>query len=192
MPARPLELFKIWFEQIIATGLFEPNAMIVATSSKQAAPSQRTVLLKSYDEKGFRFYTNYESRKGCELALNDQVSLIFPWISLHRQVIVQGVASKVSRDNSLRYFQSRARASQIGAWASAQSTVITSRKQLKQRERDAMLRFKGKDVELPPYWGGYNVVPLQIEFWQGRDNRLHDRFSYRLEAGDWKTERLSP
>ncbi|MFT5258701.1 MAG: pyridoxamine 5'-phosphate oxidase [Saprospiraceae bacterium] len=192
MPEAPWPLFSTWFEQIVETGSFEPNAMIVATATPDGHPSQRTVLLKSYDEHGFMFYTNYESRKGQELDENDQVSLIFPWISLHRQVIVQGTASKVSRENSLAYFRSRPRGSQIGAWASAQSSVIDGREPLMAREQAVIEQFEGKEVELPPYWGGFNVVPQRIEFWQGRENRLHDRFSYSMSEGVWKIQRLSP
>lgn len=192
LPSNPYDLFATWFEQIVETGIFEPNAMIMASASKQSQPSQRAVLLKAYDESGFTFYTNYESRKGRELADNNQVSLLFPWISLHRQVIVYGTASKTSREDSARYFHLRPRGSQIGAWASAQTSVIERREQLEQRERDAEQRFDGKEVELPSYWGGFKVVPERIEFWQGRVNRLHDRFSFYLEEGEWKVERLSP
>ncbi len=192
LPKSPLSLFTTWFEQIVDTGIFEPNAMVVASATSEAKPSQRTVLLKAYSESGFTFYTNYESRKGRELAENDQVSLLFPWISLHRQVIVYGSAEKTSREDSQTYFHSRPRGSQIGAWASAQTSVIDSRAQLEQREREAEQRFDGKDVDLPAYWGGFNVVPHRIEFWQGRVNRLHDRFSFFLAGDEWKVERLSP
>lgn len=192
MPATPWPLFSTWFAQITASGIFEPNAMIVATASTDAQPSQRTVLLKAYDTQGFTFYTNYTSRKGQQLRDNDQVSLLFPWISLHRQVIVQGLARKVSREDSLAYFQSRPRGSQIGAWASAQSTVIASRAQLIKRAQQATARFADKTVELPPYWGGFKVFAQRIEFWQGRENRLHDRFSYCKEEENWRIERLSP
>jgi pyridoxamine 5'-phosphate oxidase len=193
LPGEPLALFERWFTQYVALDIFEPNAMVVATASKQAAPSQRTVLMKAYDSDGFVFYTNYGSRKSQQIQENDQVSLIFPWIPLHRQVIVEGTASKVSTAESLKYFMSRPRGSQLGAWSSSQSSVITTRRVLESKLREMKNKFKESDVSLPSFWGGYRIKPHRIEFWQGRSHRLHDRFLYALnDNNDWEIRRLSP
>ena len=193
LPGEPLALFERWFSQYVALDIFEPNAMVVATASKQAAPSQRTVLMKAYDSDGFVFYTNYGSRKSQQIQENDQVSLIFPWIPLHRQVIVEGTASKVSTAESLKYFMSRPRGSQLGAWSSSQSSVITTRRVLESKLREMKNKFKESDVSLPSFWGGYRIKPHRIEFWQGRSHRLHDRFLYALnDNNDWEIRRLSP
>lgn len=192
LPNEPFALFEKWFTQYTDLDLFEPNAMIVATASNNA-PSQRTVLMKAYDQQGFVFYTNYESRKAKQIAQNDQVSLIFPWIPLHRQVIVEGIASKVSSAESLKYFLSRPRGSQLGAWASSQSSVISARGALESKFAEVKSRFKDGDISLPKFWGGYRIKPTRIEFWQGRTHRLHDRFLYQRQTGDdWKISRLSP
>lgn len=189
----PLEQFERWFAQYVELDIFEPNAMIVATASKHAAPSQRTVLMKAYDQDGFVFYTNYGSRKAAQIKENDQVSLIFPWIPLHRQVIVEGTASKVSTAESLKYFLSRPRGSQLGAWASSQSSVITTRGVLESKMQEVKDKFREGDVSLPSFWGGFRVRPRRIEFWQGRSHRLHDRFLYTLNEQDcWDISRLSP
>ena len=181
------------FAEYVALDIFEPNAMVVATTSRQAAPSQRTVLMKAYDREGFVFYTNYGSRKAQQIEQNDQVSLIFPWIPLHRQVIVEGIASKVPTAESLKYFISRPRGSQLGAWASSQSSVISARTVLESKLNEIRDKFKDGDVSLPSFWGGYRIRPHRIEFWQGRSHRMHDRFLYTLgENGDWSISRLSP
>ncbi len=189
----PMEMFERWFADYVALDIFEPNAMVVATASQQAAPSQRTVLMKAYDPDGFVFYTNYGSRKARQIDENDQVSLIFPWIPLHRQVIVEGRASKVSTAESLKYFLSRPRGSQLGAWASSQSNVIGARTVLESKLREIKEKFRDGDVSLPTFWGGYRVRPHRFEFWQGRSHRLHDRFLYTLDDdGGWSIDRLSP
>lgn len=193
MPNTPYPLFEQWLAQYIDLEIFEPNAMIVATASKTGAPSQRTVLMKAYDKKGFVFYTNYSSRKAHQIEENDQVSLIFPWIPLHRQVIVEGTACKVSTAESLKYFLTRPRGSQMGAWASAQSSVISTRSVLESKLSEIKKKFKDGDISLPESWGGYRIQPKRIEFWQGRTHRLHDRFLYTLSADErWSISRLSP
>jgi len=193
LPDEPFGLFARWFSEYVALNMFEANAMVVATASRQGAPSQRTVLMKAYDTDGFVFYTNYGSRKAQQIAHNDQVSLIFPWIPLHRQVIVEGTASKVSTAESLKYFLTRPRGSQLGAWASSQSSVISARSALESKLMEVKNKFKEGDVSLPSFWGGYRVRPHRIEFWQGRSHRLHDRFLYTRSAGDaWDINRLSP
>jgi pyridoxamine 5'-phosphate oxidase len=193
LPDEPYSLFQRWFAQYVELDIFEPNAMVVATASKQGAPSQRTVLMKAYDRDGFVFYTNYGSRKAEQIAENDQVSLIFPWIPLHRQVIVEGTARKVSTAESLKYFLSRPRGSQLGAWSSSQSSVISARSVLESKLTEMKNKFAEGDVNLPSFWGGYRIKPHRIEFWQGRTHRLHDRFLYTLDdSGGWDISRLSP
>ncbi len=193
LPDEPFALFQRWFTQYVELDIFEPNAMVVATATKNAAPSQRTVLMKAYDTNGFVFYTNYGSRKAEQIRQNDQVSLIFPWVPLHRQVIVEGIASKVSTAESLKYFLSRPRGSQLGAWSSSQSSVITTRGVLESKLSEMIHKFEKGDVSLPSFWGGYRIKPHRIEFWQGRTHRLHDRFLYTLgEKDGWDISRLSP
>lgn len=193
LPDEPFSLFQRWFTQYVALDIFEPNAMVVATAGKNGAPSQRTVLMKAYDADGFVFYTNYGSRKAQQIKQNDQVSLIFPWIPLHRQVIVEGKASRVSTAASLKYFLSRPRGSQLGAWSSAQSSVISARSALESKLVEMTQKFSKGEVALPSFWGGYRIKPNRIEFWQGRTHRLHDRFLYTLgDNGDWDISRLSP
>jgi pyridoxamine 5'-phosphate oxidase len=193
LPDEPFSLFQTWFTQYVELDIFEPNAMVVATASKQGAPSQRTVLMKAYDHDGFVFYTNYGSRKAQQIEENDQVSLIFPWIPLHRQVIVEGTASKVSTAESLKYFLTRPRGSQLGAWSSSQSSVISARSALESKLVEMKNKFKDDDISLPSFWGGYRIKPRRIEFWQGRTHRLHDRFLYtRNEQDAWEISRLSP
>ncbi len=193
LPDEPFSLFQRWFTQYVELDIFEPNAMVVATASKQGAPSQRTVLMKAYDHDGFVFYTNYGSRKATQIAENDQVSLIFPWIPLHRQVIVEGTACKVSTSESLKYFLSRPRGSQLGAWSSSQSSVITARSVLESKLTEMKNKFAAGDVSLPSFWGGYRIKPHRVEFWQGRTHRLHDRFLYTLDGDEgWEINRLSP
>ncbi|MCX5397684.1 pyridoxamine 5'-phosphate oxidase [Streptomyces sp. NBC_00102] len=195
----PMEQFARWFRQVAAHGaLHEPNAMVVSTASPDGRPTSRTVLLKGFDERGFVFYTNYESRKGRELAANPHVSLLFPWHPLARQVQVTGVAEQVSREETVAYFRTRPHGSQLGAWASAQSTVIGSRRELTERYEELAARYpEGTKVPVPPHWGGFRVTPETVEFWQGHENRLHDRLRYvRLPAPEsgpaWRVERLCP
>jgi pyridoxamine 5'-phosphate oxidase len=189
----PLRQFQQWFEDAIVAGLPEPNSMSLATVAQDGQPWLRTVLLKLYDEQGFVFFTNYESRKARQIATNPKVALLFPWVALARQVKIRGHAAKVPTAESLKYFATRPRGSQIGAWASPQSQVITSRSLLEAKVEEIKRKFAKGEIPLPDFWGGYRVVPEDIEFWQGRENRLHDRFSYRLQAdGAWRIERLAP
>ncbi|MBK1827503.1 pyridoxamine 5'-phosphate oxidase [Haloferula rosea] len=190
--ADPLAQFEQWFSQAIELKLHEPNAMSLATVDENAMPLLRTVLLKYFDEQGFVFFTNYESRKASHIEKNPRVSLLFPWITLERQVIVQGRAEKISSAESLRYFTSRPRESQLGAWVSSQSSVISSRKFLMQKLAELKDKFSHGEIPLPSFWGGYRVVPETIEFWQGGPARLHDRFLYRRDKEAWAIERLSP
>ena len=188
----PVAQFSQWFSQATELGLHEPNAMTLATVDETGMPYQRTVLLKYFDTDGFVFFTNYGSRKAKQMALNPRVSLLFPWILLERQVIIQGTVEKISTAESLKYFASRPRESQIGAWVSNQSEVITSRKFLMQKLAEIKQKFSQGEVPLPSFWGGYRVVPQMIEFWQGGPARLHDRLLYQRDAADWTIERLSP
>lgn len=188
----PIAQFSAWFIQATELAVHEPNAMTLATVDDAGRPCQRTVLLKYYDADGFVFFTNYGSRKANQIASNPQVSLLLPWLTLERQVIIQGRANKISTAESLRYFASRPRESQIGAWVSNQSEVITSRKFLLQKLSEMRAKFQQGKIPLPSFWGGYRVVPEAIEFWQGGPARLHDRFLYRKIAADWQLERLAP
>ena len=189
----PLRQFQRWFEEAIAQDLPEPNAMSLATVDATGQPSLRTVLLKLYDQQGFIFFTNYESRKSKEIETNPRVALLLPWVALARQVKIVGRAQRISAVESFKYFATRPRGSQIGAWASPQSQVITSRSLLEQKVAEMQRRFAEGEIPLPDHWGGYRVAPAEIEFWQGRDSRLHDRFRYRRAAGgDWVVERLAP
>jgi pyridoxamine 5'-phosphate oxidase len=188
----PLRQFESWFSQAVELKIHEPNAMSLATVGADGMPLLRTVLLKYFDTSGFVFFTNYESRKAAHIAANPSVSLLFPWITLERQVIVQGRAEKISTAESLRYFTSRPRESQLGAWVSSQSSVISSRKLLMQKLAELKDKFSHGEIPLPSFWGGYRVVPESIEFWQGGPARLHDRFLYRKANEGWTIERLSP
>ena len=188
----PVAQFSEWFTQATGLGVHEPNAMTLATVDGRGMPCQRTVLLKYFDREGFVFFTNYGSRKAEQIAANPLVSLLFPWFTLERQVIVQGRAEKISTAESLRYFASRPRESQIGAWVSNQSEVITSRKFLMQKLAEIREKFQHGEIPLPSFWGGYRVVPESIEFWQGGPARLHDRFLYHRQDDGWAIERLSP
>ncbi len=191
--ADPVTQFMRWFEQALAAGVPEPNAMTVATATRAGVPSARIVLLKGFDARGFVFYTNYESRKGQELAENPVAALIFHWVELHRQVRITGAVEKVSREESDAYFQSRPRGSRLGAWASKQSSVLTGRAPLEVRLAELTMEFGEGDIPLPPFWGGYRVIPNAMEFWQGRPSRLHDRLRYARQPDDtWRIERLSP
>ncbi|WP_329464594.1 pyridoxamine 5'-phosphate oxidase [Streptomyces sp. NBC_01431] len=193
LAATPMEQFGRWFKEAVAGGLHEPNAMVVATADADGRPSTRTVLLKSYDERGFVFFTNYASRKAAELMANPQASLLFPWHQLARQVIVTGGASRVAREETEAYFRTRPHGSQLGAWASAQSTVIASRAELTARYEELAARYpEGSEVPVPERWGGFRVAPEAVEFWQGHENRLHDRLRYVVDGRGWRVERLAP
>jgi len=190
----PLQQFQKWYEFAIATDLPEPNAMSLCTVNERGQPSVRTVLLKLYDARGFVFFTNYESRKAQEIERNPQVAMLFPWVALARQVQISGRAERISTAESLKYFMTRPRGSQLGAWSSPQSQVIRSRALLEAKVAEIAHKFGAGEIPLPDFWGGYRVVPTQIEFWQGRDSRLHDRFCYQrnTEAQTWIIERLAP
>lgn len=188
----PVSQFSEWFHQATELAVHEPNAMTLATVDESGMPFQRTVLLKYYDREGFVFFTNYGSRKAKQIAANPRVSLLFPWITLERQVIIQGTASKITTAESLKYFATRPRDSQIGAWVSNQSEVITSRKFLLQKLAEIREKFLYGEIPLPSFWGGYRVVPDTIEFWQGGPARLHDRFIYQKDGGTWTIDRLAP
>ena len=188
----PVAQFAAWFMQACELAVHEPNAMTLATVDASGAPCQRTVLLKYYDKDGFVFFTNYGSNKARQIAANPQVCLLLPWLTLERQVIIQGRAEKISTAESLRYFATRPRESQIGAWVSNQSEVITSRKFLLQKFAEMREKFQHGEIPLPSFWGGYRVVPAAIEFWQGGPARLHDRFIYHRRDHDWQLERLAP
>jgi pyridoxamine 5'-phosphate oxidase len=190
----PLVQFRLWFDQAVAAQLIEPNAMTLATASLDGRPSARLVLLKEVDGRDFLFYTNYESRKACELGANPFAALVFYWAELERQVRVEGSVERVDRARSEAYFATRPRASQLGAWASAQSRVVAARGELEGKLTELAARFEGSDeIPTPAFWGGFRVKPLRIEFWQGRRNRLHDRLQYGLgDDGSWRIERLSP
>ena len=189
----PFRQFEIWFQQAFDSQLIEPNAMSLSTVSIDGQPSTRTVLLKEYDERGFVFYTNYGSRKAKEIEQNPKVALLFPWLGLERQVIIQGITEKVSTARSLKYFLSRPRGSQLGAWVSQQSGTISSRSVLEGKLQEIKNNFANGQIPLPGFWGGYRVVPQKVEFWQGRANRLHDRLSYdRMANNEWTLSRQSP
>ncbi|MES2475830.1 MAG: pyridoxamine 5'-phosphate oxidase [Verrucomicrobiota bacterium] len=193
MNADPIAQFATWFSHATELGLHEPNAMTLATVDATGMPYQRTVLLKYFDADGFVFFTNYHSRKARQLEENPRASLLFPWITLERQVIIQGTVEKISTAESLKYFVQRPRESQIGAWVSNQSEVITSRKLLMQKLAEIKEKFTAGEVPLPSFWGGYRVKPTMIEFWQGGPARLHDRFLYtHTEDTSWQIDRLSP
>jgi len=188
----PIEQFKKWLQQAIEV-LPEPNAFVLATADKTGRPSARVVLLKGVDERGFTFFTNYESRKGRELAENPQAAMVFYWAPLERQVCITGDISRLSHEESEAYFKSRPRGNRLGAWASKQSQPVPSRAELENRMRELETRYPGDDIPLPAFWGGYLLAPTRIEFWQGRPNRLHDRFCFSREAAKpWRLERLSP
>ncbi|WP_177233047.1 pyridoxamine 5'-phosphate oxidase [Streptomyces sp. Ag109_O5-10] len=198
LAAHPMDQFTRWFEQAARAAadgmIYEPNAMVVATADAEGRPSSRTVLMKQYDSRGFVFYTNYDSRKAQDLAANPYVSLVFPWHAIARQVIVTGTARRTGRDETAAYFRTRPHGSQLGAWASTQSTVIYSRAELDAAYAELSARYpEGEQVPVPPHWGGFRIAPQAVEFWQGRQNRLHDRLRYVADpAGTWHVERLSP
>lgn len=189
----PFHQFESWYQQTLATDIPEPNAMSLATVDDKGQPWQRMVLLKLYDEKGFVFFTNYSSRKAGHIQHNPHVSLLFPWHALGRQVKITGTASKIPTAESVKYFSTRPRGSQLGAWASPQSQIIKSRAMLDTILQQMKDKFVHGEVPLPDFWGGYRVTPDTFEFWQARENRLHDRFIYTPDQADnWRIERLAP
>jgi pyridoxamine 5'-phosphate oxidase len=188
----PIAQFRRWFGEALAADLHEPNAMILATATPDGRPSARVVLLKGFDERGLVFYTNYEGRKGAELEANPYCALVFYWAELERQVRVEGHARRVTEKEADEYFRSRPRGSQLGARVSEQSRPVGGREALEEKLRWLEAEYEGREVPRPQFWGGYRVEPDSIEFWQGRENRLHDRLLYRLSDGEWGRERLQP
>jgi pyridoxamine 5'-phosphate oxidase len=188
----PFRQFEKWFQEAEAAKVTEPNAMTLATSTREGRPSARTVLLKNIDGRGFVFFSNYESRKGRELHENPHATIVFPWLALERQVIAEGTIAKVPREVSEAYFHSRPRASQLAAWVSQQSAIISGRSVLEDSMKMLEEKYAGREVPLPPHWGGWRLSPETVEFWQGRRNRLHDRLRYRREKDGWLIERLAP
>ncbi|GGK95245.1 pyridoxine/pyridoxamine 5'-phosphate oxidase [Sphaerisporangium melleum] len=191
LAAEPVAQFATWFAEAIEAGLPEPNAMVLATSSAGGRPTARTVLLKGHDQEGFVFYTNYESRKGRDLTENPRACLVFPWHPMRRQVRVEGTVVRLPREESAAYFHSRPYGSRIGAWASRQSAVVRSREELDERYGRLAERWP-EDPPLPDFWGGFRVVPSEVEFWQGQIDRMHDRLRYRRTGDSWVVERLAP
>jgi len=192
LAADPHDQFDRWMGDVMAAGLPEPTAMVLATVSAGGQPRARTVLLKGHDKDGFLFFTNRTSRKGADLDEVPRACLLFGWHAIHRQVIVEGTVTELSQQASAAYFRTRPRASQIAAWASRQSSVISSRAELDDRYSLLASRFADQEVPLPEFWGGYLVTPLTIEFWHGRANRMHDRLRYRRVDAQWLVERLAP
>lgn len=188
----PFKQFEKWFQDVLDAKILEPNTMILATSNSQNIPNIRAVLLKIFDERGFVFFTNYGSDKAMEIEENQNVALEFLWLDLERQVRIIGTCEKISHKESLAYFMKRSRGSQIGAWVSHQSKIISSRKLFAMSIEKMKAKFKKGDIPLPDFWGGYRVVPSKVEFWQGRESRLHDRILYTKDADIWKISRLAP
>jgi pyridoxamine 5'-phosphate oxidase len=193
LPTEPMDLFDTWMGDVIRAGLPEPTAMVLATVSADRRPRARMVLLKSSGADGFTFYTNRASRKASDLAEVPEACLLFPWYALHRQVIIEGPVTALSTADSEPYFHSRPHGSQLGAWASRQSTVLSSRAELEDRYAELERRWpEGTEVPMPDFWGGYLLRPQRMEFWQGRPSRLHDRFRYARQDGAWEVVRLAP
>ncbi len=189
----PVEQFRRWFDEVLAANLYEPNAMTLATATREGRPSARVVLLKGFDEQGFVFYTNYEGRKARELEENLHCALVFYWGEFERQVRIEGRAERVSEEESDAYYGSRPRGSRLGAWVSEQSRPVGDREALEERLWGVETEYEGREIPRPPFWGGYRVEPEEIEFWQGRENRLHDRLLYRRQDDvGWRVERLQP
>jgi pyridoxamine 5'-phosphate oxidase len=190
----PIRQFDLWFKAANSSEMLEPNAMILSTVDAEHGPTQRTVLLKYFDESGFVFFTNYSSRKALQIAANKNVSLLFPWYALQRQVEVNGLAEKISAGESIKYFASRPRGSQLGAWVSNQSSIVSTRSILHNKLAEIKAKFGSGSIPMPSFWGGFRIKPRRIEFWQGGVNRLHDRIQYEMQAdaGNWQRTRLSP
>lgn len=188
----PIDQFTEWFQQALSAELLDANAMTLSTATKYGKPSSRIVLLKGVDEDGFRFYTNYKSRKSRELDENPHAALCFYWAPLERQVRIEGKVEKLSKKESENYFHQRPRESQLGAWASKQSTTVASREELEKRFREIEKMFADQEIPLPDFWGGYRLNPHRIEFWQGRNGRMHDRICYEKQDGKWDIFRLAP
>lgn len=188
----PFEQFSRWFDEARRAEVGEPNAMTLATATAEGVPSARTVLLKSFDPRGFVFFTNHDSQKGTELTRNPRASLVFFWQPIERQVLIAGTVARVAREESEDYFRQRPRLSQLGAWASAQSQVVPSRRALEDRFAEVEARFAGQEIPCPPHWGGFRLAPTHIEFWQGRRSRLHDRIRYVRKGEGWLVERVCP
>jgi pyridoxamine 5'-phosphate oxidase len=188
----PIDQFHSWFDEVVTSGQPQPDAMALATVSPEGRVSNRIVLLKSCDQRGFTFFTNYQSRKSDELPDGAWAALTFFWQTLHRQVRIEGRVNHVSSEESAEYFATRPRGSQLGAWASPQSSEIGSREELIERLVEVDRRFEGEAVPCPPFWGGIRLEPSTIEFWQGRENRLHDRILYSFDNGTWRLSRLAP
>jgi pyridoxamine 5'-phosphate oxidase len=188
----PIEQFRYWMEQAIAANLLEPNAMTLATVTAEGKPSARIVLLKDFDDRGFVFYTNYRSRKGRELTVNPHAALVFLWGDLERQVRIEGSIEIVEESAATAYFHSRPLGSQLGAWASDQSSVVDSREVLEDRIQSLAEQYRDRQIPKPEHWGGFRVIPSELEFWQGRPSRLHDRLRYRLIDRTWQIDRLAP
>jgi len=193
IPQHPLQLFAEWFTEAGPMGIIEPNAMILSTVSQDGKPSSRTVLLKGIESEAFVFFTNYESKKAQDIEHNPSVSLVFLWLEAERQIRIEGIASRISPEESRAYFKSRPRESQLGAWASRQSAIIANREALEARFKEMEEHFKDQDeIPMPDFWGGYAIVPSSIEFWQGRIGRLHDRIVYEKQDDVWTQYRLNP
>jgi pyridoxamine 5'-phosphate oxidase len=191
--ASPFDQFRKWFDEAVKSEVIEPNACVLSTVSDEGTPFQRTVLMKGLDDQGLVFYTNYTSRKAQQMDKNPNISILFPWYALERQVAIKGKVEKISVEESLAYFISRPYKSQLGAWVSQQSQVISSRSVLEIKLQELTAKFEEGKVPLPDFWGGYRIIPTSFEFWQGRQSRLHDRIMYeQSETGDWTTCRLSP
>ncbi|MCG6958728.1 pyridoxamine 5'-phosphate oxidase [bacterium BMS3Abin03] len=190
--SNPFEQFNVWFDEANQTEIVEPTAAILSTVGENNHPSARTILLKEVNEKGFVFYTNYESKKAKDIASNPNISLLFLWKEQQRQVRIVGQSEKISREESEKYFRTRPRESQIGAWASHQSSVIPDRKSLDNKFEEYRKKFGDKEIPLPDFWGGYVIIPNYFEFWQGRPGRLHDRICYKFEDQEWRIFRLAP
>lgn len=189
----PFEQFQKWFQQAMHAEIIEPNAMVLSTVDEHHAPSQRTVLLKFFDQHGFVFFTNYGSRKSNQIQQNSRICVLFPWLALHRQVEISGIAEKVSTSESLKYFAMRPRGSQLGAWVSRQSEVVSSRSILESKWEELKRKFGDGEIPLPTFWGGYRLKPTRFEFWQGGSSRLHDRIEYRPgNENAWQRVRLAP
>ncbi len=190
----PIDQFEIWFKAAQEAGLLEPNAMSLATIAESNIPNIRTVLLKLFDYNGFVFFTNYSSNKAKEMETNEHVAVLFPWIALERQIKIRGRIEKISKMESVKYFMSRPRSSQLGAWVSNQSSIISSRRVLMDKLTEIKEKFLNKEIPFPDFWGGYRIVPFEIEFWQGGEHRLHDRFVYiwNDEIKEWKTSIIAP